>query len=121
MRRQTGSKQPLIIGVTIVGTLLTIIFAIIFYVEYVPQETREVAGNVVSFETRASKNTMRVVHLVHVRLDSGLTVSARVSPSVTIKPGSRVILIATKMPIIGIERFQFKEFLNPSHGPTSNK
>jgi hypothetical protein len=56
---------------------------------------------------------MRVVYLVHVRLDSGLTVTAQVSPSVTIKIGSRVTLLATKMPIIGIERFRFKEFIKP--------
>jgi hypothetical protein len=114
--QQTCVTTPVIITIAVVCTLLTII-GIIFYIAYVSEETREVAGNVVSFETRTSKSTFRVVHLLHVRLDSGLTVTAQVSPSVTIKVGSRVSLIATKMPIIGIERFRFKEFVKPPVNP----
>ena len=113
MPQRTRITNPVTIAVTVVFALLTITFAIISYIMYVPEETREVAGNVVSFETHASKGTMRVVHLVHVRLDSGLTVTAQVSPSVTIKIGSRVTLLATRMPIIGIERFRFKKFIKP--------
>jgi hypothetical protein len=117
MPQRTLVTKPVTIAVTVGFALLTIIFAIIFYIEYVPEETREVAGNVVSFETHPSKSTMRVVHLLHVRLDSGLTVTAQVSPSVTIKFGSRVTLLATKMPIIGIERFRFNEFIKPPVNP----
>lgn len=70
-----------------------------------------VAGTVVSVETIAHKSQPNVRHYIHVRLDSGLTVRARIDPHVPLKIGRRVNLIANKMPILGIEWFRFKEVL----------
>jgi hypothetical protein len=82
------------------------LFAIAYYVVYVPGERRQVSGTVVLFETHKGSQT------IHVRLDEGIQIRAAVGPNVVAKVGSRVNLIATKMPIIGIERFRFKEILD---------
>ena len=113
-----GSKRPLLLGITLCALFLTLI-SVFFYGVYVPGDTREVTGNIVSFETRASGSDIRVDHWLHVRLDSGLTVSAQVGAHVPVKLGRRVSLIATKMPIIGIERFRFKAFIDPPVNPLS--
>ncbi len=107
-----NGSRPLLLGITLCALFLTLI--LFFYVVYVPGDTREVSGNIVSFETR---HGIRVDHWLHVRLDSGLTVSASVGAHVPVKVGRRVNLIATKMPIIGIERFRFKEFIDPPVNP----
>jgi hypothetical protein len=98
-------------------TLLVTLIAIGSYIVNAPGETREVSGSIVSFKTETTGSDIRVDHWLHVRLDSGLTVTARVSPHVPVKIGRRVNLIATRMPIIGIERFRFKEFSDPSINP----
>ena len=120
------SKKLPIVEIAILSAfsaLLLSLASVFFYVLYVPGETRELSGNIISFETQASARNIRVVHLLHVRLDSGLTVSARVAPHVPVKVGRRVNLVATRMPIIGIERFRFKEFLDPppNQNPLSQK
>jgi hypothetical protein len=102
-----------IVGITISCALILTLIAIGSYIVNAPGETREVSGGIVSFKTETSGSDIRVDHWHHVRLDNGLTVSARVSPDVPVKVGQRVNLIATKMPIIGIERFRFKEFIKP--------
>ncbi len=99
----------------IVFTCIAISFAtaVAFYVIYVPNDTRETDGIIVSYETTASKSSPRVRHFLHVRLDDGLVVTARAGSHVTPKVGRRVKLTATRMPLIGIERFRFKEFNDP--------
>jgi hypothetical protein len=106
-----------IVGITISCALLLTLITIGSYIVNAPGETREVSGSMVSFKTETSGSDIRVDHWLHVRLDSGLTVTARVSPRVPVKVGQRVNLIATKMPIIGIERFRFKEFIKPPVNP----
>jgi hypothetical protein len=98
--------------VVLVGlcSLILVLFALGYYIRYGPGESRDVTGEVVSFETTADNTGPDVRHFLHVRLDSGLTVRAQVNPGIRAQIGRRVRLIATKMPIIGIERFRFKEF-----------
>lgn len=67
-------------------------------------------GTTVSFETHASGENLRVKSIINVQLDSGTTVRATIDSLVLAKPGSRVRLKATKMPIIGIEKFNFIGF-----------
>jgi hypothetical protein len=92
--------------------LFLVLFALGYYIGYGPGDSRDVAGEVISFETTADNAGPDVRHFLHVRLDSGLTVRARTNPGITAKIGRRVRLIATKMPIVGIERYRFKEFLD---------
>lgn len=98
------------ISVLIVCLLFLAAFGVGYYILYGPGETRTVAGEVVSFETRYNDSARQILY---VRLDNGLTVSTRIGAYATIKVGRRVNLVATRMPILGIERFQFKEFVDP--------
>jgi hypothetical protein len=79
----------------------------------VPGDSREIDGVIVSFETEAKGSSPGVSHFLHVRLHDGSVVTAKVGSHVAPKVGRHVRLIATQMPLIGIERFRFKEFNDP--------
>ena len=85
------------------STVFLIILALGYYALYVPGESREISGTIVSFETKADGESPRVRSLIHVRLDYGVTASATIGAHVFARAGSRVRLKATKMPILGIE------------------
>jgi len=92
------------------GAVFLVIFALGYYAIYVPGESREISGTVVSFETKADGESPRVRSLIHVRLDDGVTASATIGAHVVAKIGSRVRIMAIKMPILGIERHRFIAF-----------
>jgi hypothetical protein len=100
------------IGVGVACIVFLVLIALSYCIGYGPGDTRDVEGEIISFETDANSSSPEVRHILHVRLDNGLTVRARVGPHITAKVGRRVRLIATQMPILGIERFRFKEFLD---------
>jgi hypothetical protein len=106
------AERRQIIAAAIVAAVLLAIAALFYFVFHVPGKAREVTGAIVSFETRTSDDATRVAHFVHVRLDDGPTVRAAIDAHVPIKVGRRAILIATKMPILGIERYRFKGFVD---------
>lgn len=89
-------------------------FSTILYVVNAPGKSREVLGTVISFETHAHNDDLRVSTVLHIRLDDGNSARATIGPHVFAKPGSRVRLKATKMPILGIERHSFIGFENES-------
>ena len=97
------------------GVVLLIIFALGYYAIYVPGESREISGTVISFETHANSKSPRVRSLIHVRLDDGVTASATIGSHVVAKIGSRVRIMAIKMPILGIERHRFIAFEEQSN------
>src|SRR5262245_9975787 len=97
-------------GVTAIFVLS--LLAVAYYIAYVPGPYRLVSGTVVLFETHSDNENIRVSQSIHVRLDEGSQVRAAIGPNIVAKIGSRVNLIATKRPIVGTERFQFKEFLD---------
>lgn len=101
--------------ISIVLTCLFFIFgtSVAFYITYVPGESRDVTGVITSFETDAGSGSPGVKQFLHVRLENGSVVRAEVVSHVTPKVGRHVRLIATQMPLIGIERFRFKEFNDP--------
>jgi hypothetical protein len=103
----------------IVITFAVIIFAtaIVFYVIYVPGEIREIPGIVVSFQTRASRMNPNVANILYVRLENGTVVRATADSNVTATVGRPVKLLATTMPIVGIERFHFEEFNDSPASP----
>jgi hypothetical protein len=103
-------RRSLVYGI-FVGAVLLAVFAFVFFLFYVPGESREVAGTIVSFETIASGSSMRVSRRVYVRLDEGRTVHARIDGHVTVKIGRRALLKATKIPVVGLERFRFQKFV----------
>jgi hypothetical protein len=88
------------------------LFALAYYIVYVPGPRRQVSGTVVLFEIHSDGESTQVSQTIHVRLDEGIQVRAAIGPNVVTKVGSRVNLIATKIPIIGIERFRFKELID---------
>jgi hypothetical protein len=92
------------------GAVFLIIFALGYYALYVPGESRELLGTVLSFETHADGESPRVRSLIHVRLDDGAHASATIGSHVVAKIGSRVRILAIKMPILGIERHRFIAF-----------
>ena len=102
--------RSLIYG-SLVGAALLAVFAFVFFLVYVLGETREVVGTIVSFETIARKSSPIIFRRIYVRLDDGHTVSARIDGHITPKIGRRALLRATKMPLIGLERFRFREFV----------
>ena len=100
-----------LVGIGLICAAIISATSVAFYMFYVPGETREANGIIVSFETKASRT--RVGSILHVRLENGVVVSATAHSSVTFKVGRQVKLIATQMPLIGLQRFRFKEFNDP--------
>jgi len=112
---QRSKRLQTIVGVLAIAILL-LIASLFYFVFHVPGETREVTGTIVSFETRKSDDAMRFGYFIYVRLGSGPTVRATIGAHVPIKIGRRVTLIATQMPILGIERYRFKAFIEEPPG-----
>jgi hypothetical protein len=106
-----SDRRQLIFGIVVVAGIL-IAFAAMFFVEYFPGEIREVTGAIVSFKTEARDDAVPPIHYVYVRLDDGRTVRAKVSGHIALKIGRRATLFATKMPVLGLERYRFKAFLD---------
>ena len=52
-------RRSLIYG-SLVGAVLLAVFACVFFVLYVPGETREVMGTIISFETIAGNSSLRI-------------------------------------------------------------
>lgn len=95
---------------SLVSTVAVAVVALVFFVLYVPGEAREVVGTVVFVDAATENSSLSVSRSVYVRLDDGHTVSARVDGSITPKIGKRALLRATKMPLLGVERFRFIDF-----------
>jgi hypothetical protein len=75
---ERSDRHSLIYG-SVVGTVLLAVFACVFFILYVPGETREVMGTIIiSFETIADNSFLRISRRVSIRLDDGHTVSARI-------------------------------------------
>jgi hypothetical protein len=102
-----------LLGIVLTCAVIIFATAVALYTIYVPGDSRETTGIIVSFETSASRSGPKVATILYVRLENGVVVSARADSSVTAKVGRPVKLIATQMPLIGIERFRFKEFNDP--------
>jgi len=66
---------------------------------------------IVSFETITDGDFPRVSRHIYVGLDDGRTVRAWIDGHITVKIGRRALLRATKMPVIGLERFRFQDFV----------
>ncbi len=94
------------------GIALFAVFAFVFFLVYIPREAREVTGTIVSFETVARKSSPRISWWVYARLDDGHTVSARIDGHITPRIGRRALFSATKIPLIGVEQFRFKDFVD---------
>ena len=109
-------RRSLIYG-SVVGTVLLAVFACVFFILYVPGETREVTGTIVSFETVARKSSPIISRRVYARLDDGHTVSTRIDGHITPRIGKRAIFRVTKMPLIGLERFRFQGFADEHENP----
>ena len=89
------------------GMMLIVAVAVGPYVFNAPGESREIQGTVTSFETIGGS---QIRTFIHVRLDDGGTVRVAINQNVFAKPGSRVRIQATEMPILGIERYSFVGF-----------
>ncbi len=110
------TERRQIIAAAIAAAVLLAVSALFYLVLHVPGETRDVTGTIVSFETRTSDDATRVSHFAHVRLDEGPTVRAAIDAHVPIKAGRRAILIATQMPVLGMERYRFKGLVDEPGG-----
>lgn len=102
-----------VVGIGLFCALIITGSAIAFYIGYVPGESREIEGIIVSFESTHREDSSGISQFLHVRIDGGSVIRAGAGSHVTPKAGRRVKLIATRMPLMGIERFRFKEFNDP--------
>jgi hypothetical protein len=95
----------------VAGIGVIIFVATGLYEAYVPGRVLEVAGVAISRELIADDDAAR--HYVHVRLDDGANVRARLDGFVTVVPGDRVLLRQIETPLLGLHRYRYKAHVDP--------
>ena len=75
---------------------------------YMPAQIVEVAGTVLSHQTKTSETSSR--NYLVVRLDNGVTVHARVYGHVDYRPNHHVILTETTTRFFGYKRYKFNRY-----------
>jgi hypothetical protein len=97
-----------------VFAIVVAIVGSIRYEVYVPGQTKEVFGSVVSLQQIANNSQPAIRSYATVELENGFTVQARVNRYVTLVPGDRAAVLEITTPLFGFKRYQFHRHLSPN-------